>query len=297
MAVRRFRIGVEPGFDLRLVAFSHGWVDLQPFGWSEPERALSVTVEVDRHGVDVVVRQGANGLSVVATSRRLLSAAQGARVRKLVTHMLRLDDDLEPFWRVCADCSRLAWAARRRAGRILRGASVFEDLMKLLFTTNCSWAATKLMTARLVDALGSASPAGRAFPSPQACAAQDEAFYREVVRAGYRAKSCVALARGFATGVLRDASFTAPDLTTEEVRRRLLALEGFGPYAAGQAMRTLGHYRDLALDSWCRARLTELLGSRRAPADRTVERRYAKYRPFEGLAMWLELTADWHAPG
>ena len=45
--------------------------------------------------------------------------------------------------------------------------------------------------------------------------------------------------------------------TGDELWRRLLALHGFGPYAAGQAMRLCGHYDRLALDSWCRARLAE----------------------------------------
>jgi hypothetical protein len=59
-------------------------------------------------------------------------------------------------------------------------------------------------------------------------------------------------------------------------------------------MRLCGHYDRLALDSWCRARLAELAGTRRPPSDRTVLRRYAAWAPFQGLALWLDLTAQWH---
>jgi 3-methyladenine DNA glycosylase/8-oxoguanine DNA glycosylase len=104
------------------------------------------------------------------------------------------------------------------------------------------------------------------------------------------------LARAFANGELTDATFLGPQ-TADALWRRLLDLHGFGPYAAGQAMRLCGHYDKLALDSWCRARLAEMAGSKRAPSDRTVERRYAKWAPFQGLALWLDLTADWHGEG
>jgi N-glycosylase/DNA lyase len=199
---------------------------------------------------------------------------------------------------MCKRTPRLKWVARRRAGRILRCGSVFEDLMKLLFTTNCSWAATKLMTSRLTDALGAKAPSGaRAFPTPAKCAAQDEAFYRKVVSVGYRAKCCIAIAKAFATGQIDDAWFTDRSLGIGEVRERLLALPGIGPYAAGQAMRTLGHYKDLALDSWCRARLATLAGKKKPPTDRAVTRRYAAFDPYDGLALWMDLTAEWHGHG
>ena len=43
------------------------------------------------------------------------------------------------------------------------------------------------MTKALVDHLGLEAPGGRrAFPTPAAMAGADEAFYRDVVRAGYR---------------------------------------------------------------------------------------------------------------
>ena len=77
----------------------------------------------------------------------------------------------------------------------------------------------------------------------------------------------------------------------------MLALPGFGPYAAGQAMRTLGHYKDLALDSWCRAQLCEFSGKKKPPSDRAVARRFAPFDPFDGLALWMHLTAPWHEAG
>ena len=74
----------------------------------------------------------------------------------------------------------------------------------------------------------------------------------------------------------------------------MLALPGFGPYAAGQALRLLGRHEDLALDSWCRNKLAQQRGRRKPPADRTVERAYRAFGRYKGLALWMDLTADWH---
>jgi N-glycosylase/DNA lyase len=209
--------------------------------------------------------------------------------------MLRVDEDLSEFWRLCRAVPRLRWVARRRAGRLLRAPTLFEDLLKLLFTTNCAWSATRRMTDNLVGALGPATPSGhRAFPSPAACAAEPERFWRDVVRAGYRARACRSLARLFEDGAAARGELEDPAIPTDELRRRLRALPGFGPYAAGQALRLLGRYDDLALDSWCRTKLGRLQGRARPPADRAIERAYRPFGRFAGLALWMDLTADWH---
>lgn len=285
---RTLRYRVDGAFDLRLVLFSHGWIDLAPFGWDPANGIWSAVLDLDGVGVDLTVRRTPSGFAAQVDARRPLSADRLRAARTLLPYMLRLDADLGDFWTLCRRTPRLAWVASRGAGRIFRSASVFEDLMKLLFTTNCSWAATRLMCQRLVDALGVPAPSGRrAFPSPKACAAADESFYREIVRAGYRARSCVELARRFATGELEASAFTAPDLDAATVRERLLDLPGFGPYAAGQAMRLLGHYSDLALDSWCRARLP-------GRSDAEIAAAYRSFAPYDGLALWMDLTASWH---
>ena len=142
-------------------------------------------------------------------------------------------------------------------------------------------------------AAGSPAPSGaRAFPTPKQCL-RDAAFYRDVVRTGYRAEAAVELAQAFVDGGLSDALFLRPQ-PADELWRRLVGLRGFGPYAAGQAMRLLGHYEHLALDSWCRAQLAQMAGRKAPPSDRAVERRYAKFAPYQGLALWLDLTAAWH---
>ena len=143
---------------------------------------------------------------------------------------------------------------------MLRSPTVFEDVVKTICTTNCAWSATVRMTTALVDHLGLEAPDGRrAFPTPAAMAEAGEAFYRDVVRAGYRGAYLRSLAEDVAEGRLDLEALNDPELSDEEVAERLLALPGCGPYATAHMMMLLGRYSRLVLDSWTRPDL-------RAPA-------------------------------
>jgi N-glycosylase/DNA lyase len=205
--------------------------------------------------------------------------------------MLRLDADLSAFYAVAAADPDLSWAAAG-AGRLLRSPTVFEDMVKTICTTNCTWSATVRMTTALVDHLGEEAPDGRrAFPTPAAMAEAGEAFYRDVVRAGYRGAYLRSLAESVAAGRLDLEALDDPELGDDEVAERLLALPGCGPYATAHMMMLLGRYSRLVLDSWTRPTYARLRG--RKAADRTIERRFRPYRDYAGLAFWLYLTRDW----
>jgi N-glycosylase/DNA lyase len=208
-----------------------------------------------------------------------------------VRHMLRLDADLSAFYATAATDPELSWAAAG-AGRMLRSPTVFEDVVKTICTTNCAWSATVRMSTALVDHLGPEAPDGRrAFPTPAAMAEAGEAFYRDVVRAGYRGAYLRSLAASVAEGSLDLEALSDPEVSDEEVAERLVSLPGCGPYATAHIMMLLGRYSRLVLDSWTRPTYARLRG--RKAADRTIERRFRAYRDYAGLAFWLYLTRDW----
>jgi 3-methyladenine DNA glycosylase/8-oxoguanine DNA glycosylase len=218
-----------------------------------------------------------------------------------VRHVLRLDQDLSGFYALTAADPELAWVGSG-AGRMLRSQTVWEDVVKTICTTNCTWALTRVMVTGLVRELGTppaghrSDPAARAFPTPADMAAVDERFFREIIRAGYRAPRFVELASAVASGGLDLEALGAADrddLPDDEVERRLLALPGVGPYAAAHIMMTLGRNSRLILDSWTRPTYARLTGRRRPPADATIARRFRRYGPEAGLAFWLFVTRDW----
>jgi 3-methyladenine DNA glycosylase/8-oxoguanine DNA glycosylase len=113
------------------------------------------------------------------------------------------------------------------------------------------------------------------------------------VRAGYRAPFFKELATRVARGTLELESLRDPRTPTDVARERLRSIKGIGPYATDNLLRLLGHYDDLGLDSWCRARFRKLY-PRAAKTDAAIARRYRAYAPYQGLAMWLDLTKTWH---
>jgi N-glycosylase/DNA lyase len=229
-----------------------------------------------------------------------VGVAAAAEARRAVRACLALDEDLAPFRALARqvegeDGARPVQAALDRGlGRLLRSPTVFEDAVKTLCTTNCSWALTRSMVARLVEEHGEEGPAGRAFPSAEAMASGTERHYRERIRAGYRAPFLRDLARAAASGRIDVEGWRDPSIPAEELERRIRALPGFGPYATEHLMRLLGRHGGLALDSWTRRKIAGLRGRRRMPPDSTFGRWFAPWGEWAGLAMWLEATADWH---
>lgn len=298
----------EP-FDLALTVESHGWYDLAPWRWDRVRRVLGRPIRLSRgRAVYAEVAQGPQGLAFRALAQGRLAAGEAREAREAMATCLALDEDLAPFRarleeveaiRAAGqgkDLPDLRWALARGAGRLLRSPTVFEDAVKTLCTTNCTWAVTRGLVSRLCERLGEPAPLDSVtFPTPAAMAARNERFYREEIRAGYRAPFLLALARGAAGGNLDlEQLRRAGPAAAEDTARSIGELAGFGPYATEHLLRLLGVHAHLALDSWNRAKLAKLRGKRRPPGDRTLRRWYARYGEWAGLAMWLEATADWH---
>jgi 3-methyladenine DNA glycosylase/8-oxoguanine DNA glycosylase len=277
--------GGEP-VDFRRTLLSHGVADLLPN-----------RIAPDGSRLDTVLSTSTGPVAVALTSQRadtatLAAAGPKDEVVDQVRFMLRLDEDLSGFYAVARADPNLAWTATG-AGRMLRSPTVFEDVVKTICTTNCTWAATVRMVSALVDELGDAADDGHhAFPTPRAMAAAGEDFYRDHARAGYRGAYLRSLAGAVAEGRLDLEVLDDPALPDDEVAQRLLALDGVGPYAMAHVMMLLGRYRRLILDSWTRPTYRRLTGRPRV-TDKGIERAFRRYRQFAGLAFWLTLTEHW----
>jgi 3-methyladenine DNA glycosylase/8-oxoguanine DNA glycosylase len=281
--------GGEP-VDLWRTLASHGVAELPPQILDEEARTLEATLALPRKRARTIrVRPGRAGFALVQGDD--IREADGARLAEVARHMLRLDADLSGFYEVARDDRDLSWVTAG-AGRMLRSPAVFEDVVKTICTTNCTWSATVRMVSALVSELGIEAPDGRrTFPSAEAMAEADEAFYRDAVRAGYRGPYLRTLATDVAEGALDLEALNDTELPDDEVAARLLALPGCGPYATAHMMMLLGRYSRLILDSWTRPKYARVNG--RKAADTTIERRFRRYGRYAGLAFWLYLTRDW----
>ena len=283
--------GGEP-VDLKRTLFSHGFVELPPMSLDEDVPALEVTLALNGAARTVEIRPGRRGHARVTALGRAPSARAAGVLVERVRHVLALDEDLSGFYTLVADDPDLSWATTG-AGRMVRSPSVFEDVIKTICTTNTVWGATRKMVTALVTNLGAAAPGGRhAFPTPQAMAEQDEEFYKDVVRAGYRGPYLRTLAADVAEGRLDLEVLGDPALPDAEVTERLLALPGVGPYACAHMLMLLGRYGQLILDSWTRPTYRRLAGRPRV-TDKGIQKTFRRYREYAGLAFWLMLTRDW----
>jgi N-glycosylase/DNA lyase len=293
--------GGEP-VDLRRTVVSHGLTELPPMRVHPDESGFDVVLPMPRgRPLRVRVRPAGRTRARLSARPRPASAAQERAIRDGVRHLLRLDQDLSGLYALLAADEQLAWAAAG-AGRLMRGQTVFEDVVKTICTTNCAWSATVRMVGALVRELGEpargepADTEHRAFPTPAAMAAADDAFYADVVRAGYRGPYLRTLAAAVADGGLdleALATATREDLPDDALEQRLLAIAGIGPYAAAHVMMLLGRHSRLVLDSWTRPKYARLMG--RKANDAAIARRFRRYEPWAGLAFWLLLTRDWVA--
>lgn len=289
-------VGGEP-VDLRRTLDSHGLTSLPPGELDDSTPALT-TVLRPRRGAPRVVRiaPGSHGrVAVEIHGRRPLRATTDDLVAT-VARLLRLDLDLSSFYALAADDPELVWVTAG-AGRMFRSPTVFEDVVKTICTTNCTWSATVRMVGGLVSGLGepAAGSDRRAFPTPAAMAEAGDTFYRDVVRSGYRGAYLRRLAADVAEGRLELegwADATPDELPDDELERRLLALPGVGPYAAAHVMLLLGRCSRLVLDSWTRPTYARLTGGKPV-TDARIERRFRRYGRWAGLAFWLALTRDW----
>jgi N-glycosylase/DNA lyase len=278
----RLALALPSNFSFDGVVRSHGWYDLRPFAYDQAGGVLAI--------------DGPRGATTFrAAAGRLDVSGPGPRgeLSRVARRIFSLDVELDGFDRMLGDEPALRRALTRGGGRMLRAPTLFEDAVKMLLTTNCSWAATQGMVVRLIALAGE----GGAFPDPAAVARLSPAVLRKQVRCGYRAVALSRFARRVDSGRLDLSQWDRRETSAEEVRDAILSEYGFGPYAAEGLLRILGRHDFFAVDSWVRMKYRQLYPGRAKTVERAIARRYARFGGYRGLALWLDLTRDWHEGG
>ncbi len=293
---KRLSIKTPGGFSFWRTVLSHGWCVLPPFYADKDRRILRRVLKTTHQPVMVSMREGTERrIEVAVESDFVLTRDDDQSIRSQVKVMLRLEESLERFYQtlsIRAGNGDFSWIARVKAGRLLRCPTLFEDIVKMICTTNCSWRATERMVDNLVTKIGSQQNSKVAdFPSAEQLASTTEAFLIDEIRTGYRSAYLLELAERVAGGKLKLDLWR--NLEAGELYTQLLSVKGIGPYVAGNLLRLLGHYEHLALDSWCRSRFSELYHQGKKVSDKKIARHYAKHGRWRGLVMWLDLTRDW----
>jgi len=296
MPTSRLSLTVPAGFDFWRTVFSHGWCSLLPFSHDPELRQLERTLSLDSGSAVHVRLTGVEGrIRLAVSADKPLTGTDRADLKKQIATCLRLDEDLGAFYTFVRKFPRYRWMARSGSGRILRSPTVFEDAIKTLCTTNCTWALTQIMVRRIIETSGRRTSDGHiAFPSPKELAALSEGTLRRVCTTGYRAPFIKEFVERVASGSLPVELWRSWEGTTEDLELQIRQVKGMGPYAAGNLLRLLGRHDSLALDSWVRGQFYRLHKRGRPVKDRVIERHYEEFGKWRGLMFWLEMTRYWH---
>ncbi|HVT45834.1 MAG TPA: endonuclease III domain-containing protein [Thermoanaerobaculia bacterium] len=280
--MKRMRFAVPDGFAFGATVESHGWYLLAPFRWDRSARTL--------HRPESFAGARPVDLSIRCSDALEVSIDGGAPDRALLEPRLRrmfqLDLDLAEFHRLCAESTSHGKVAGERFGRLLCGSTFFEDVVKIIATTNTTWRQTCRMVKLLVERCGVPAPSGqKTFPAPaEILAVSPEALQRDC-RLGYRARY-VHAAAAMLQGIVGQETAAADG---PALHKRFLQIPGIGPYGAAHLLAMEGRHDHIAVDTEFRRFVRERYHGGRAVRDATLLRRYARWGRWKYLAYWSEV--------
>jgi N-glycosylase/DNA lyase len=282
-APRRVKIAVPSNFSFPSTVNSHGWYLLAPFRWSPEEEVLRRPEVVGGKAIDLTISMDGGAL-------RVEGARDSAELRARMTRMFQLGVDTSEFVALTRDSPSHEWVARSGFGRLLCGSTIFEDVVKIIATTNTTWGQTVRMTELLVEKCGKRTRAKRAaFPQPEDVVRFRPDELQNDCRLGYRAKTMHALAKGIVDGSIDLAEVSDRSQTTEELFASYRTLPGIGPYGAAHLLAMDGRHDFIAVDTEFRRFVRERYHKGNAVKDTTMLRRYARWGRWKYLAYWAEL--------
>lgn len=228
------------------------------------------------------------GVIVDIRANDALSDGEVGEIEGKVSWMLRLEEDLSAFYGLCEGEPALRHVVEEGKGRILRSPTVYEDVVKTICTTNCTWRQTEGMVSRLVERLGEPYPLEplKAFPTPEAVVEAGESYLREI-KLGYRASSIAQLSRQVARGDLDLEGLKHSPLETAELYKRLKSIKGVGQYAAAHITTLLGRYDYLGVDTWARKLVSERFFDGAPVTAKEVQEVFAPWGKWRFLAYWF----------
>ncbi|HJQ37803.1 MAG TPA: endonuclease III domain-containing protein [Thermoanaerobaculia bacterium] len=253
-------VPVPRNFAFQPTVESHGWFRLAPFRWSREKGVLRRR----EAGGEIAISCRNGALHVKVEDRHsCLSGQAGVPVlHQQIARMFQLDVDIAEFVELTRDSPAHAWVAQTGFGRLLCGATLWEDAVKIITTTNTMWRQTVRMVELLV------AKAGGVFPTQEQIAGFTVDELQNDCRLGYRAKSIHALAS-------RDLT-TLPESTADRYKF-YLSLPGIGPYGAAHLLAMDGRHDFIAVDTEFRRFVRERYHGGRKVSDETMLRRYRKW--------------------
>ena len=264
-------------YDLFLTCHTHGWINLAPFSWDEKHSRLEFALLIDGQAVDVTIQQDKRSIETAICSEKKISSNSLKRIDAVLARILGLKEKTTKLFKTALKIGGpYPQLIRKGAGRLLRGASLWEDAAKTLFTTNCSWALTQKMCEKICSAAFSIpSPSGRyPFPHPSSLAEESPDSLKRKMPIGYRAEYLKLLSKAF-SGDSHLITLEENSLPYDSAYEIVSGLKGFGPYARSHLLILAGYYERIPVDSEVKSYVKKNHNSQNA--ERFVDRRYTPW--------------------
>ncbi len=262
-------------FDFQTTILAHGWVHLDPFKWDYEKKILSRPICVNNMVLDVNIKLNKKQqVFIYGMAPRSIADNDRNELKTIVSFMLRLNEDFSLFHEICRKHSCLNYVKQKSLGGILRSPTTFEDIIKTICTTNCSWNNTKLMCSRFckIDS--------GAFPTPLQVIKLGTKGLMEKIRVGYRAETIMEVSRLFESGTLP----LAPNAPKEAWVEKLSSIKGLGPYSVRHILVLLGFYDEIPVDSEVTDYLSKVHFNGRKVPEKEAVKYYNKYGSYKYLA-------------
>ncbi len=225
------------------------------------------------------------------------SVRQGA-VDDAVRKMFSLDHDLSAFLTMASRDPILAPLVARRPGiRLPVYADPFEGTIRAILGQQVSVAATRTLTARLVERFGETAPHGsavsRMFPLPTVIADASLDNVRAIGLTSAKASTLISTAKEVVDGPLDFERLRT--LPGEEIEAQLIKLPGIGPWTAQYLrMRIFGDQDSLPSgDLVVRKAIQRLMLSEKLMSSRDVAalaERWKPWRSYATLHLWNSMS-------
>jgi 3-methyladenine DNA glycosylase/8-oxoguanine DNA glycosylase len=222
---------------------------------------------------------------ILQTEERL-SGKDTEEISHKTRRMLRLGENLRPFLDIARRTPGLETTLQNGA-HILRGATLFEDVIKAVILTHEEKAQQGQDIAWIVDRIGDplpSNPTRHAFPTPEQILSGEHVL-RETFAPDFTRK-LIRVAEKFCREAERIEALTQEERPADALAARLAKLLSLEPETLGLVMLSLGRY-DYIPATLCAQWYTRSSNNGRRGASRDTRAMFEPLQPWGGLACWL----------
>ncbi len=294
---------INQPFSLEATVLSHGWHECAPMSWSAGGKSFQLIDRIKGKACRVSVSQSKRTKArvelLVTIEAPTINEKAIDRIKTDLRFILGLDRDLSEFYAICEKHPTLHVLPRIGAGRTIRSASMTENIIKALCSTNVSWT----QAVKMINRISQIGPPVRhfvylnAWPTPREILRAGETYLSDVCRLGYRVGSILAFCEDVCSKNIDPDQLVnlAQDerVTSDDLIERLRAIHGIGPSSAHYLLGFLGRHDHLSIDSATIAHVARTHTKGKKPTLAKIEKIYASFGRWKNLVWWFELWLNW----